>query len=160
MVSKILEFYKKCSLIITDFRLEKESKKYDACNFKLNDLSIICRKSKITAKKAGQFVTFWKRNDSGIIEPFQENDDFDFFVVNVKSTHLFGQFVFPKSELINQKIISTEKQEGKRAFRVYPSWDLPESKQAELTQKWQLNYFYEVSDSTSLTKVADLYETK
>lgn len=56
------DVYDKCSFGISDFENEPESKEYDACRFKLNGLNIISRKAKITPKKIGQFVTFWKRN--------------------------------------------------------------------------------------------------
>lgn len=158
MNNKILKIYKNCFLQITNFKLETESKEYDGCQFELNNLRVISRTAKITPKKAGQFVTFWKRNKNGIIEPFQENDAIDFYVVNVKSKQSFGQFVFPKSVLIKQGIISTENKEGKRAFRVYPSWDIPKSKQAEQTQKWQLNYFYKINETTDIDRVIKLYK--
>jgi hypothetical protein len=151
------EVYDKCSLNISDFIFEPESKEYNACNFKLNGLVIISRSAKITPKKAGQFVTFWKRRGNGPIEPLNENDRIDFYVVNVRTENQFGQFVFPKFVLIKKAIISTDKKEGKRAFRVYPPWDFVESKQAERTQKWQLNYFYEIGKTTDFKKVNDLY---
>ena len=154
------EVYDRCDLEITGFQLELESKEYDACQFELNGLNIICRSAKITPKKIGQFVTFWKRIEDGPIEPFNETDPIDFYVVNVQSENHFGQFVFPKSILIKKGIISTEKKEGKRAFRVYPNWDMPKSKQAERTQRWQLNYFYEVNDTIDLRKVTELYEKR
>jgi len=99
---------------------------------------IICRSSKTTPKKVGQFVTFWKRNIKGITGPYSETNKIDFYVINVKSGNRFGQFVFPKSELINKEIIRTEGKDGKRGFRVYPKWDTPKNKQAEKTQKWQV----------------------
>ncbi|WP_366139784.1 MepB family protein [uncultured Winogradskyella sp.] len=154
------EIYDKCSLEISDFKIEAESKEYDACRFQLNGLNILNRNAKITPKKVGQFVTFWKRNENGPIEPFDENDQIDFYTVNVRTENEFGQFVFPKSVLIRKGIISTEKKEGKRAFRVYPNWDIPKSKQAERTQKWQLNYFYQINVSTDLQKVTELYNGK
>lgn len=154
------EIYDKCSLEISDFEIETESKEYDACRFQLNGLNILSRNAKITPKKVGQFVTFWKRNGNGQIEPFDENDQIDFYVVNVRTENQFGQFVFPKSVLIKKGIISTEKKEGKRAFRVYPNWDSVKSKQAEQTQKWQLNYFYQINSSTDLQKVNELYGRK
>ena len=40
-----------------------------------------------------------------------------------------------------QKILSVNGQGGKRGFRVYPKWDLPENKQAKQTQSWQVSYF-------------------
>ena len=103
-------------------------------------------------------MTFWKRNKLGITEPFSEFDRIDFYVINVKIETNFGQFVFPKSELITKGILSTNKKEGKRGFRVYPKWDKTTNKQAEKTQKWQLNYFYEIDNLTDLTFVRELYQ--
>lgn len=154
------EVYDKCALIITNFSLEVESKEYAACQFKLNGKTILCRNAKVTPKKAGQFVTFWKRNEDGTIEPFHETDTIDFFVVNVQNDKDLGQFVFPKSILLNKGIITTESKEGKRAFRVYPSWDSTKSKQAERTQKWQLEYFYSMHSSTDFDKVTALYQNE
>lgn len=151
------KIYDKCELKISDFKMETESKEYDACRFKLNGLSIISRNAKITPKKVGQFVTFWKRSRNGPIEPLNETDRIDFYVVNVRTKSHFGQFVFPKAVLIKKGIISTEKKEGKRGFRVYPIWDKTKNKQAEKTQKWQLNYFYEISATTDFKKVNKLY---
>ena len=151
------EIYNTCNLIISDFRIEVESKEYNACQFRLSDLNVVCRNAKITPKKVGQFVTFWKRNKNQPIEPFYENDAIDFFVVNIQTAHSRGQFVFPKAILLQKGIISTEKKEGKRAFRVYPNWDKTTSTQAARTQKWQLDYFYELNATTDLKKVLELY---
>lgn len=153
------KIYDKCSLKISDFKKEPEGREYDACQFKLNGMNIICRSSKITPKKVGQFVTFWRRNTDGITEPFNENQEIDFYVINANSENNFGQFVFPKSELIKKGIISTKKKDGKRGFRVYPKWDKAKNKQAEKTQKWQLEYFYEIDDLTDFDKVSELYKT-
>ncbi len=154
------EVYEKCGLKISNFQIETESKEYNACRFELNGLTIISRNSKITPKKVGQFVTFWKRNGNGIIEPYNETENFDFYAVNVRMAKGFGQFVFPKSVLIKKGIISTANKEGKRGFRVYPNWDIVNNKQAERTQKWQLDFFYEINDSIDLIKVAEFYKTK
>ncbi|MGO3184311.1 MAG: MepB family protein [Aequorivita sp.] len=154
----IVEIYYKCAFEISGFKREPESKEYAACKFKLNGLDIISRTAKITPKKAGQFVTFWKRNGNGPIEPFHETDEIDFYVVNAQTEIEFGQFVFPKSVLIKKGIITTENKEGKRAFRVYPSWDTPKSQQAERTQKWQLEYFYKINEATDFNEVKELYK--
>jgi hypothetical protein len=129
---------------------ELEGTEYDACQFELNGIKIINRSFKITQKKVGQFVTFWKRNKKGITEPFNKTYRIDFYVINVKTENNFGQFVFPKSELINKGIISTENKDGKRGFRVYPKWDNAQNKQAKKTQEWQLKYFYEINNLTDL----------
>ena len=150
--------YDPCGFKISNLQQEQESQDYDACLFTINDKEVRCRTAKITPKKNGQFVTFWKREDNGPIEPFNESDAIDLFVVNVKTEHEFGQFVFPKNLLIQKGIISTVAKEGKRAFRVYPSWDSPQSKQSIKSQKWQLDYFYTINDSTDLAKVKQLYQ--
>ena len=152
--------YDKLSLEISKLKKELEGAEYDACQFYLNGLKIISRSSKITPKKVRQFVTFWKRNQDGETEPFSENDQFDFYVINSKSGNRFGQFVFPKSELIDKGFISSERKSGKRGFRVYPAWDKTLNKQAEKTQKWQMNYFYEINETTNLKKVSELYNGK
>lgn len=151
------EIYDRCSMEFSNLQIEVESKEYDACRYQLNGLNILSRTAKTTPKKVGQFVTFWKRQGNGPIEPFDEKDQIDFYTVNARTENNFGQFVFPKSELIKRGIISTERKEGKRGFRVYPKWDLTHNKQAQRTQKWQLNYFYEINDSTDLQKVNELY---
>lgn len=154
------EIYNRCGFNISGFKTQPEGKEYNACAFLLNGLNVLSRTAKITPKKVGQFVTFWKRKETGQIEPFGENDHVDFYIVNVRTNHKFGQFVFPKSILIKKEILSTTKKEGKRAFRIYPPWDFVTSKQAEQTQKWQLNYFYEINSITNLQKVTDLYNRK
>lgn len=163
MVDKTLYYiesqvYSKCGLSIQNFEKESESQEYEACRFILNTKRIISRNAKITPKKIGQFVTFWKRGKDGFIEPFKQSDLFDFYVINVKTETEFGQFVFPKYALAQKSIISTERKDGKRGFRVYPGWDTPTSKQAQQTQKWQLKYFYRINNSIDFKKVKNLYE--
>ncbi|MBF2707368.1 MepB family protein [Flavobacterium soyangense] len=136
--------FDKCDFELTNIEIEKESSEYCAHRFEIDELKILFRSAKITPTKTGQFVTLWKRkNEKSEIEPFEISDDIDLFVINVKTEANFGQFVFPKSVLVERGII-TDKKEGKRAVRVYPIWDLTESKQAKKTQKWQLDYFLEI----------------
>ena len=151
------QIYNKVNFQIYKIENEIEVIEYDACRFELNKMKIISRSSKITPKKVGQFVTFWKRNINKTTEPYSETDLIDFYVINVKTETNFGQFVFPKSELINKGIISTKEKDGKRGFRVYPSWDNPKNKQANKAQEWQLKYFYDINKSTDLIIVRRLY---
>jgi hypothetical protein len=130
---------------LSDLLIDKESIEYAACSFKINGQYIISRSSKITPKKIGQFVTLWKRINNGPIEPFNSSDKLNLFIVNTRYKNNFGQFVFPKSVLIKQGIITNNTKEGKRAIRVYPPWDKPTSKQAIKTQLWQLNYFLPIN---------------
>lgn len=151
------EVYEKYGLEISNIQQDHESKAYGACQFRLNGKVVLYRNAKITPKKLGQFVTFWKRKENGPIEPFRDADPIDFYVVTVISKKQFGQFVFPKSILIKKGIISTQQKEGKRAFRVYPKWDNVKSTVAQKTQKWQLDFFYEINDHIDFDKVSCLY---
>ncbi|EPR65668.1 MepB family protein [Cyclobacterium qasimii] len=151
------EVYDKCGLKMANLKIEHESRDYDACQFELNGFQIISRTAKKTPKKSGQFVTFWKRIGNGPIEPFDDKDRIGFYIVNICTSARLGQFVFPKSLLVKKGILSTGIKEGKRAFRVYPSWDETTSNQAKLTQKWQLNYFYEITPEMDFRTVLDLY---
>lgn len=90
-------------------------------------------------------MTLWKRIGKGSIQPYDLSDPFYYFVICTRKYSYFGQFVFPKSILCDQDIISKMNKGGKRAMRVYPSWDNPSSKQAKKTQDWQLKYFFEMS---------------
>ena len=149
--------YRNCSFKITDIIYHLESKEYSACSFLLNEDKIIFRKAKITPKKIGQFVTFWKRSTNGPIEPYHEKENFDFFVVNCSSENHFGQFVFPKSILIQKGIISSKNIAGKRAFRVYPNWETVKSVQAKKTQSWQNEYFISLNNTVDFDVVKKKY---
>ncbi|WP_430612201.1 MepB family protein [Flavobacterium sp. JP2137] len=130
-------------------QVDCESAEYASCAFVLNRFRILFRSAKITPAKIGQFVTLWKRSSSGPIAPFESEDPFDLVVVCAADKAHFGQFIFPKSALLQQGILSDPQHAGKRAFRVYPPWDSPTSKQAQKTQAWQLPYFYDLSDEDS-----------
>ena len=133
--------YDKCGFDLTDLKQNLESKEYGACSFVLNGKTIQQRISKITPTKTGQFVTIWKRNENGITEPFDNSDDFDFVIITARNDNNFGQFIFPKSVLADNGIITQNGKEGKRGIRVYPPWDIVTNKQAMKTQNWQTKYF-------------------
>jgi len=151
--------YDCCSFEFTNYSLDEESKEYFACAYLLNKKFIVSRTAKITPKKNGQFVTLWKRNEKKIIRPIHILDEIDFFIVNVKDENNFGQFVFPKQELIEKGIITSDLKEGKRAIRVYPPWSIVTSKQAKKTQLWQLKYFLPIkkNNQVDLNKARELY---
>lgn len=152
------EVYNQCGFQISDHKTEPESKEYNACQFQIDGRFVLCRTAKITPKKIGQFVTFWNRNTKGITQPFSEKDNFHFYVINVEKDNRVGRFVFPKSILIVKGIVSTEKKDGKRGFRVYPIWDTPINKQAQKTQQWQLDYFFELQKTVALERIKELYK--
>lgn len=138
--------YDKCGFDLTDLKQNLESKEYGACSFVLNSKTIQQRISKITPTKTGQFVTIWKRNENGITEPFDNSDDFDFVIITARNDNNFGQFIFPKSVLADNGIITQNGKEGKRGIRVYPPWDIVTNKQAMKTQNWQTKYFLTIKN--------------
>lgn len=138
----IKEFvYDKCGLSITNLLMEVESTEYGACTFQLNGRQVIHRSSKITPTKTGQFVTLWKRNAQGETAPFDISDKFDFAIITARRGTETGQFVFSKAVLLENGILSVKNKGGKRGFRIYPPWDVTTSKQAEKSQRWQLQLF-------------------
>lgn len=141
LIETKLRVFDKCGLVLQNLLKEKESTEYDAYRFQLNGLKIVFRSAKTTPTKTGQFVTLWKRKQDGPIQPYEVSDDFDWVVISAKTDTHFGQFVFPKAVLAQHGIITSEVKEGKRGFRVYPPWDTTVSKQAQASQKWQLDYF-------------------
>ncbi len=154
--------FKSCNLKITDLKPETESQEYAAHRFNLNDKKIIFRVAKITPTKTGQFVSIWKRNEHGITAPFHLNDDFDYLMIATKTPTNFGVFMFPKSILHENKILSDEQRDGKRGIRIYPTWDETTNKQAQKTQLWQTEYFLDLSDlnQIDLNRVQDLLSIK
>lgn len=145
---------------ITDCSVEKECKPYLGHNFKINGLNFKFRKAKITPKKVGQFVTLWKRNTSGITEPFNLQDNFDFYVIAVGEDQHSGFFIFPRIVLANNNILTTTNSEGKRGFRVYPDWTENLNKQAQKTFNWQNEFFIYSSqiDKIALLNVRQIFE--
>lgn len=142
--------YGQIGLPVSDLVIDREGNAYDACSFKLYQKIVVYRTAKITPKKIGQFVSIWKRNELGITMPHHINDNFDFMIINCDSGSLTGQFIFPKQALLENHIISSDLKEGKRGFRVYPPWDAAVNNQARKTQKWQVKYFVDFSNSNEL----------
>ncbi|PXY44260.1 MepB family protein [Flavobacterium hydrophilum] len=146
--------FDRCDLECTQPEPEDESAEYSAYRFEINCKKVCYRESKITPTKTGQFVTLWKRNTSGTIEPFDFSDLIDFVIIRVRKEKKFGQFIFPKAVLLEKGIFSTSAKEGKRATRVYPPWDITTSRQAQKTQQWQLDYFLEIAENESIVSRA------
>jgi hypothetical protein len=135
------------------FQRETESTEYGASEFQLNGRKVKFRVAKTTPTKVGQFVTLWKRIGNGPIQPYDIADPVDLFVISTRKNNNFGQFVFPRSILYEQDILSKEGKGGKRAMRVYPPWDMNLNRQAEKTQQWQIKYFLEILENKSVDGV-------
>lgn len=145
------QLYDACGICLANLKVE--SADYAACTFLLNGKVIKHRASKITPKKVGQFVAIWKRNTAGITAPYDDSDNFDFMIITSQSHDRIGQFIFPKSVLVMNGVVSVDQKGGKRGMRVYPPWVAVTSKQAEKTQQWQVKYFVEVTENHTLNGI-------
>jgi hypothetical protein len=145
MIKEIKTLYnqilKPLNLAISHMNPDLECEEYVGHNFKINEANIKFRKSKLTPKKIGQFVTLWKRTPDGKTIPFDIDDNFDFYIIHVEENDNAGFFIFPKITLENHKILASNVKEGKRGFRVYADWHFPENKQAGKTKQWQTEFF-------------------
>jgi hypothetical protein len=144
IIIQLKKLYAQCGLSCDSFVSEPEGQEYNAHKFILNNHEVRFRTGKITPKKVGQFVTLWKRNESGVTAPYDALDSVGLFVIWVQSDNRCGFFIFPKSLLIEKDIFSNRGIGGKRGIRIYPSWDKTLSKQAQKTQSWQLKYFLNI----------------
>lgn len=149
------------NLTITAIQEEAQNREYGAGTFHLNAKSVRFRVAKVTPTKIGQFVAFWEKDQDNNNQAFSYEKATDLLVINTFTRNNdFGQFVFAKEVLLQQNILKTATSKGKMAIRVYPKWEIPTSKQAIQTQKWQLDYFIEmkhISNNLSTQKLLKLY---
>ncbi|WP_460699466.1 MepB family protein [Nocardia thraciensis] len=108
--------------------------------------SVRFRVGKPTPAKVGLFVTVWRRAGDGSTEPFTSEEGVDLLVITAREGWRFGQFVFPKTALVEHGIVSVAGHGGKRGFRVYPPWSVTGNRQARRSQTWQCDYFLDLDD--------------
>lgn len=137
--------------------IENWNQAYEAINFMFNHVTFKSRLAKKTPKKHGYFVAIWHKNNQGNNVPFTYDEIADKLVVNIIDGVQKGQFIFLKEILMHKGIISSENNKGKMAFRVYPSWENNLNKVAQLSQKWQLEYFVDLSNAVDEQKLIELY---
>ena len=154
--------YVKCGLNCENFFPENESSEYYAHTFIMGGKKGLFRIAKKTPTKVGWFVTIWKRGTDGIIAPYDAYDAIDFVVVAVLDGNHIGEFIFPKSVLIQKNLFTSDGKEGKRAIRVYTPWDKTISAQAVRTAKWQGQFFVDLNplSSESVLKIKRLYNSE
>ncbi len=127
---------------------EPESTEYAAQRFSWGGQPFIYRQAKLTPKKAGLFVTLWKRpTPEAEIAPLDSSDTFSRVIISAcQSPERWGQFIFDRPVLEKRGIVCSSQKPGKRGFRIYPPWSEPSSKAALNTQAWQSRYFVELSE--------------
>ena len=141
--------FRNLEIPIADTTEDKECKEYDGYNFQIGNFKIKFRQAKVTPKKIGQFVTLWRRNAEKQTEPFDINDDVDFYMIATRNNERFGFFFFPKHVMGRHQILTDNIKIGKRGFRAYPVWDIPLNKQAQAAKAWQTAYFIDLTDDSN-----------
>ncbi|WP_446222139.1 MepB family protein [Nocardia sp. IBHARD005] len=136
---------------------EADNAEYGAFVSSVGRGSVRFRVGKQTPTKVGLFVSVWRRAEDGSTEPFAAEGGADLLVITARAEPRFGQFVFPKSALVEHGIVSVAGHGGKRGFRVYPPWSTAENKQARRSQEWQCGYFLDL-EKIDPQAVRDLYE--
>ena len=145
--SILIDFLQKQNIsfhAISALIVEHEAAEYSGLNFILNESTYTYRTVKCTPKKAGFFVTFWRRNEDRITEPFSEFNTTDFLLLGVDYEGEKGYFLFDRTTLLNYGIITSTKHPGKRGFRVYTPQSKVSKATAIKTQKWQCKSYFSI----------------
>ncbi len=117
---------------------------YYAHYIEIQKHKVIFRVAKTTPTKPGLFVAIWKKNEQGKNEPYDHLDSFDNMVIYAEQNQQKGVFVFPKKDLIELSIISSDTKNGKMGIRLYPSWSKDLNPQAKKTQEKQAPFFFTI----------------
>lgn len=133
---------------VTSMEREQEGAEYGAIRFEMDGKTCLYRQAKHTPKKVGQFVTLWKRpTPSSEIAPFDLADGIDQVFIFADEHSRFGWFIFNSQLLVQKGIFSEKSKGGKRAFRVYAPWAVPEAAQAKRSKVWQCAHFVELTNT-------------
>lgn len=142
---------------IEALHLEKQNSEYEGVTFKIGQFSYRSRLAKKTPNKKGYFVVFWEKDQYHHNTPFKFDGSPDKLIISIKDGLHSGQFIFPKSILVEKGVLSYERQVGKMAIRIYPDWVNELNSTAQRTQLWQLNYFVNSDKSMSIDRIRSLY---
>lgn len=140
--------------------IEEWNTEYEAFDFKVNNECFKSRLAKKTPKKKGYFLTLWKKGEHNKNMTLQLEDIEGKVIINIVDENQKGQFIFTKDILEEKGILVTEKHKGKMAFRVYPPWETELNNTALKTQKWQQNYFVDLSKEVDKKAIEWLYFDK
>ncbi|EOI05094.1 hypothetical protein UAY_00568 [Enterococcus moraviensis ATCC BAA-383] len=140
--------------------IEEQNREYEGVTFSIGKQTFRSRKAKITPKKAGYFVVFWEKDVENNNQPYEAATAPDKLVITVFDQEKIGQFIFPKEILIKKRILSQGEIKGKMAMRVYPNWVEELNKTAAATQKWQREFFVDLTDRFDSKRLDALYFAK
>jgi hypothetical protein len=129
---------------IVNSKIYKPNIKYNSRHYNENGFSIFYTEAKITPKKEGYFVTFYKRINNKN-EPFNNSDHIDFLIIKLNNDQYL---LFNKKDLIDLKIISKDNVVGKMGFRVYDK--KPHNKNANIFFNLIFNKIIMVEDINNI----------
>lgn len=128
--------------------LENQNIEYEGLIFYSQTMNskVRARLAKKTPKKEGYFVAFWEKDEQANNTPFKAASSPELLAIVIDDGNKKGVFTIPKEIAIEKQILSTENGRGKMAMRFYPPWCHNLNKTAMRTQKWQLQYFKNLSE--------------
>ncbi|MCO4327555.1 MepB family protein [Staphylococcus agnetis] len=144
-------------LVLSDYKKELWNKKYEALNLHINGRLFKSRLANKTPNKEGYFLSIWQKNHINKNVPFHSKNHIDKVIITVIDGAKVGQFIFSKEALIDHGILSSTTHTGKMAIRVYPTWIKHLNATALSTQKWQSNYFIDLSDGININDIESMY---
>lgn len=147
-------------LPLTQLKTEVYNNEYEAMLFDVNNVHFRSRLAKKTPNKKGYFVTCWEKDSHKLNQPFSYENSPDKFIVSIIDDQNKGQFIFPKSVLLKQSILSDKETKGKMAFKIYPDWVSGLNKTAQKTQLWQRDYFLDLTKDIDKGRAFNLYFRK
>ncbi|WP_217258986.1 MepB family protein [Terribacillus saccharophilus] len=143
--------------ILTKVFEENQNIDYEGMLIHIENNTYRSRLAKATPKKRGYFVAFWEKDENNKNQPYSFSDSPDKIIISIIDNDLKGQFIFPKSKLLEKGILSSDTAKGKMAIRVYPSWEMELNKTAEQTQKWQQSFFVDLTTNLNQERLEELY---
>ncbi|MBG9979433.1 MepB family protein [Facklamia lactis] len=131
---------------VENIEFENQNSEYEGCSFIYKDALYRARMAKITPKKKGAFVAIWQKGKNGKNEPFSVSDSNERLLIGVREENQTGIFDFPVHILENKGLYKSSRFKGKMGFRLYPSWVDELNETAKKSQKWQNDYFTQLSN--------------
>ncbi|MEB7792166.1 MepB family protein [Enterococcus faecalis] len=153
----IQELLATISVKMTDLQLETQNSEYEGFTFIANNHTYRSRLAKITPKKVGYFVTFWEKDVSNKNQAYSYQESPDSVIITIIDGEKVGQFLFPKEILLQKSVLRYNDCPGKMAIRVYPTWVTGLNATARKTQKWQSQYFIDLSITIDSKTLKSLY---
>ena len=105
------------------------------------------RLAKTTPTTSGNFCSFYPKNQDNHAAPYHASQELAGLIVWVVGAHhTSSQFIFSKADLVAQRILDSDMQKGKRAFRLWTPQDPTRTITAEKNKQQQIKHYVEGKD--------------